>query len=852
MLKTTWVSAVRQFLPPAPSLPSRVALHGSLDIFTLAGWPRLRGVSALIKGAIVVTAFLGLLPATAHGELVYVSDLGANAVVVKDSSNGNEVARIPIARPIGIALNSTTRRGYISASGSGAVYVIDLDTNAVIPPAISVGGGPHGSALNEQTNRLYVANYAGGYVSVINTATNTLITNVSTGSLPFSVAVVKNTDKAYVAGASDVAEVDGLTNTVTRDFPLASANTGDITYASTVNKLFTADADEETVSVINLSTGAVSAVSLGRTPIRGFGPQGVAFDPGTNRVIVSTGDGWLVAIDATTEQIVASVRVATELSRLRISPSTRRIYAPSGTGTVYMVDADSLAPAGTLTGFVNAGYAETVPSLTSPRLFGIAIGQNDGARVRGDLSAMAVFDKLKTQPHWATADGNTTEAYTFVGNPDWHSKTTIEATTIISRLDAMNVQPGDTLIFYAMVHGGHILDGNSEKPVRPDALDSTGTEDEVLAFGLTDDYLKQYFSTPKWRAVRKLFFLDSCHSGGFFGSLDQTDEGDLDKLTKTALFAAAQEWEDAFVASDNLFTLSFNEAGMGVWTLYVLLPALDNPSLTTTSLVSRFFSPRIFPTDYLRYIGQDLFLLDGINPPGSHAVFTGNTPFFAATADFDLNTSLIPGAVPKPLTVATLSVPPNARGWNNTSVTVSLVATDDAVGSGIKQINFSTVGAQTGTDVIPGGSASVTIAAEGTTTLTYFATDNAGNAETPKTLILKIDKTPPMITGLPASGCALWPPNHKLVRVATVSGNDALSGLASLGVSGASTEPASPGQSDVVTTGPALGPIAIQLRAERLGTGNGRVYTLTATAQDVAGNTTTATATCVVPHDQGR
>ena len=367
-------------------------------MFTLAVWPRLRGVSALIKGAIVVTAFLGLLPATAHGELVYVSDLGANAVVVKDSSNGNEVARIAMARPIGIALNSTTRRGYISASGSGAVYVIDLDTNAVIPPAISVGGGPHGSALNEQTNRLYVANYAGGYVSVINTATNTLITNVSTGSLPFSVAVVKNTDKAYVANRNNVAEVDGLTNTVTRYFPLASANTGDITYASTVNKLFTADADAETVSVINLSTGAVSAVSLGRTPIRGFGPQGVAFDPGTNRVIVSTGDGWLFAIDATTEQIVASVRVATELSRLRISPSTRRIYAPSGTGTVYMVDADSLAPAGTLTGFVNAGYAVAAPSPTAPP--GVT------AAFQWPLRGVGVSGISQDYAHWNDFSGN--------------------------------------------------------------------------------------------------------------------------------------------------------------------------------------------------------------------------------------------------------------------------------------------------------------------------------------------------------------------------------------------------------------------------------------------------------------
>jgi hypothetical protein len=39
-----------------------------------------------------------------------------------------------------------------------------------------------------------------------------------------------------------------------------------------------------------------------------------------------------------------------------------------------------------------------------------------------------------------------------------------------------------------------------------------------------------------------------------------------------------------------------------------------------------------------------------------------------------------------------------------------------------------------------------------------------------------------------------------------------------------------------------------QLRVER--DGNGRVYSLTATTADLAGNVATAMATCTVPHDQ--
>ncbi|MBI5206024.1 MAG: hypothetical protein HZA11_14015 [Nitrospirae bacterium] len=44
----------------------------------------------------------------------------------------------------------------------------------------------------------------------------------------------------------------------------------------------------------------------------------------------------------------------------------------------------------------------------------------------------------------------------------------------------------------------------------------------------------------------------------------------------------------------------------------------------------------------------------------------------------------------------------------------------------------------------------------------------------------------------------------------------------------------------------------ISLRAERSGTGNGRVYTITYKATDLAGNVTVSSATVVVPHDRGK
>jgi len=327
------------------------------------------------------------------------------------------------------------------------------------------------------------------------------------------------------------------------------------------------------------------------------------------------------------------------------------------------------------------------------------------------------------------------------------------------------------------------------------------------------------------------------------------------------------------------------------------------------------------------------------DPVGNIAVFNPNTSSLTISRNINVNGVVTGsfeddsqgkrrgfvgssrGTIP-PVTTATPSPHPNASGWNNGIVTVTLKATDPG-GPGVNQILFALDGAQsTGWQTVAGNAASVTISAEGTTILGYFATDTAGNQETAKTLSVRIDKTPPtatatitpapntnhwnnanvrvsftgtdslsgidscsspttfmnegagqtatgactdkagnislpatakvnidktppVISGLPAPGCTIWPPNHKLVQVATVTAADTLSGLApgSFKVTGTSNDPSN-GQI-VITGGPSQ--FLVQLGADK-----GEVYTLTATASDLAGNAITKQATCTVPHDQGK
>jgi hypothetical protein len=73
------------------------------------------------------------------------------------------------------------------------------------------------------------------------------------------------------------------------------------------------------------------------------------------------------------------------------------------------------------------------------------------------------------------------------------------------------------------------------------------------------------------------------------------------------------------------------------------------------------------------------------------------------------------------------AVEPNAAGWNKANLTVSLNATDNQGGSGVQKITYAASGAQNiaQTDA-PDDSVELTLDQEGTTTLTYCATDKAG------------------------------------------------------------------------------------------------------------------------------
>lgn len=153
-----------------------------------------------------------------------------------------------------------------------------------------------------------------------------------------------------------------------------------------------------------------------------------------------------------------------------------------------------------------------------------------------------------------------------------------------------------------------------------------------------------------------------------------------------------------------------------------------------------------------------------------------------------------------------------------------------------------------------------TLVGLGTTSVTITVADPAGNMSTCTANVTVVDMTPPVIT-LIGQQIALWPPNHQyetinvsqLVAGASDNcGGDLTASVVIAQVSSDEPEDA-PGGGD----GNTLNDIVIapdcqslQLRAERQGSGNGRVYTITFKVTDAAGNVATATAKVTIPKNQ--
>lgn len=270
---------------------------------------------------------------------------------------------------------------------------------------------------------------------------------------------------------------------------------------------------------------------------------------------------------------------------------------------------------------------------------------------------------------------------------------------------------------------------------------------------------------------------------------DPTDVNDVWAAGEFGADSAAPQWDTA-IARVTLAppTITSVTPASG--------PASPSPCNTVVTLTGDDFSPSTTVT-----FGGMPAAISSVQPD---TIMVTAPPEAAGVVQVDVHTQqgdaltnyIYVADTTPPTTSAPVSPAPNTAGWNKSNPTVSLNATDETCGSGVASITYSaaptspTSGGQTiAPTTVAGSTASFPITVEGQTTITYTAKDNAGNVTPAKTLVVKLDRTPPVAAiaaSRPADHNGWY--NHPVT--ATATGTDSPAGIAS-GIATCTVTPAS-------------------------------------------------------------
>ena len=272
---------------------------------------------------------------------------------------------------------------------------------------------------------------------------------------------------------------------------------------------------------------------------------------------------------------------------------------------------------------------------------------------------------------------------------------------------------------------------------------------------------------------------------------------------------------------------------------------VDAPLLFDTSLKHKFAYLGVI--DPLKLPGADIVTTVTAEP---NPVLSGASLAYTITVKNDgqsgaaddlpaANVSLV-DVLPSGTTFGALSAP---AGWNCTTPAagatgqIQCTASELAVGGSAQFVLTVNVDCP-----MPDGATVLNTATAASTTRDPNPSPN-NTASTSVT----VSNPPPVISNLSVSRSVLFVPNHKMTMVGVnydVSDN---CGTVSTALSVTSNEPPNEFEPDWEI----VDAHAVRLRAERAGTGGARVYTITVTATDSAGNSSTRAVTVIVPRGLG-
>ena len=258
-------------------------------------------------------------------------------VEVLDLATGKSVGAITgLKGTHGVAFDATGKFGYISDGGANAVVVFDrssLQTVATVP----AGANPDGIVFEPTTKTVWAFNGRSKDVTVIDTATNKVVATVALPGKPeFPTADGKGNIFDNIEDKNEIVRLDAKAPKITAIWPLAGCESPSGMAIDRGGRRLFSVCDGKKMAVVNADSGKVLA-----TPTIGDGPDAAGYDPNTKLAFSSNGDGTLTVVDASG----SSYKV---LQSLTTEPRARTMALDAATGKVYLVTAKfGPAPAAT-------------------------------------------------------------------------------------------------------------------------------------------------------------------------------------------------------------------------------------------------------------------------------------------------------------------------------------------------------------------------------------------------------------------------------------------------------------------------------------------------------------------------
>jgi YVTN family beta-propeller protein len=250
-------------------------------------------------------------------------------VEVLDTTTGKVIGAITgLKGTHGVALDPDGEVGYISDGGANAVVVFDRKTFAKVG-SIAAGMNPDGIAFEPVTKTVWAFNGRSSDATVIDAATRKVVATIKLSGKPeFPQADGKGTVFVNIETKNTVARLDAKTLKQTAEWPLAGCESPSGMAIDTAHRRLFSVCDGKVMAV----TDADSGKQLKQVAI-GDGPDAAGYDAQNDLAFSSNGEGTLTVVNTKGGAYNVLQTVTTQ-------KSGRTMAFDSSTGRVYVVVAE--------------------------------------------------------------------------------------------------------------------------------------------------------------------------------------------------------------------------------------------------------------------------------------------------------------------------------------------------------------------------------------------------------------------------------------------------------------------------------------------------------------------------------